>query len=218
LPGKLLIMAQDEGWAGSAAVSCQAGTVSEGNELILSYYETERCAIGRYESLGMVWSIDPLYEEGFAHPVTLRASVPEGIAIQCVSMMRYEAATGTWVDIPSQTDRAGRTVTVTMSGPELIMPVQRIAPVDLGSFKVYPVPYTPARHTGGLIFDNLPVSASIRIYTITGELVCAVCNDATGQVRWNGRNDSGDEVASGIYIALIKTDSETRKVKIAVER
>ena len=68
-------------------------------------------------------------------------------------------------------------------------------------------------------FDNLTNDSEIKIYTITGELVKTVdYTTQNGQAQWDGKNDSGKTVASGVYIALIKSQSQTQKIKFAVEK
>ncbi len=53
----------------------------------------------------------------------------------------------------------------------------------------------------GLIrFVNVPADARLRIYTVSGDLVWETRNDATGNVEWNVRNQSNEDVASGVYI------------------
>ncbi len=53
----------------------------------------------------------------------------------------------------------------------------------------------------GLIrFVNVPADAQLRVFTVAGDLVWETTNDATGNVEWNVRNLSNEEVASGVYI------------------
>lgn len=55
---------------------------------------------------------------------------------------------------------------------------------------------------------------SIRIYTIDGQLV----RDLKTQTTWDGKNDGGNQVASGTYLVLVKTDAGTQTGKLAVIR
>ena len=55
-------------------------------------------------------------------------------------------------------------------------------------------------------FRNLPANCSIRIYTLTGELVQTLKHDGNineGIVTWDLRNSSSLEIAPGLYIYLV---------------
>jgi flagellar hook assembly protein FlgD len=68
-----------------------------------------------------------------------------------------------------------------------------------------------------MIIDNLTLNAAIKIYTINGELVRALdYSTQNGRAVWDGKNDSGKEVAGGVYILYVESPSGTRKIKIAV--
>jgi len=52
--------------------------------------------------------------------------------------------------------------------------------------------------------DQLPLGATIKLFTVSGHLVkTLIPNIATA--TWDLKNDSGDKVASGVYIYLITT-------------
>jgi hypothetical protein len=96
---------------------------------------------------------------------------------------------------------------------------------NLDSIRIYPMPYRPNSGNPdlggggtGIFFDQLPASASIKIYTISGQLVTAFdASSATGQARWDARNDKGRDAASGPYFAVISSPGSktvTRKLLI----
>ena len=63
-------------------------------------------------------------------------------------------------------------------------------------------------------FDNLPQSVKIKIYTLTGQLVTDFGSDnSNGKLRWNARNDSGQDVATGGYLAVISGPGIPKVVK-----
>jgi spore coat protein A len=82
---------------------------------------------------------------------------------------------------------------------------------------VYPNPFNP---NTSIAFE-LPVRerVTIRIYDVTGRrlrtLVNGVRSEGRHTVMWDGRNQSGGEVASGIYFVEMKT-SQFRSVRKAV--
>lgn len=88
---------------------------------------------------------------------------------------------------------------------------------DLDGIKVYPNPWRADRHSSqDVLFDNLSLGTTIKIFTISGHRVQEI--SATGsQARWNRQNDSGQTVASGIYIYLAEDSSGAQKKgKIAI--
>jgi hypothetical protein len=93
-----------------------------------------------------------------------------------------------------------------------------IAP-NLEDVIVYPNPFKPSRGDTKIRFERLTKNVTIRIYNIAGELVKMEKNILTGFFDWDAKNDSGEKVASGIYIYVI-TDNEggIKKGKIAIIR
>ncbi|MBU2483375.1 MAG: hypothetical protein KJ760_20000, partial [Proteobacteria bacterium] len=102
---------------------------------------------------------------------------------------------------------------------------------------IYPIPWKPGSggnfdspgivsgcptSTGfGIIFDNLSEGAGIRIYNYQGDLLRELKLTAAdnGCTAWDGRNAAGRDVASGIYLALIKMPSGGKIIKkLAIER
>lgn len=80
----------------------------------------------------------------------------------------------------------------------------------------FPVPYIGSQHTS-IYFKDLAGAGSIKIYTIAGEKVAEI-PVAPGEVlkQWNVQNDSGQRLASGVYIYLIDAGGETTKGKLVV--
>lgn len=88
----------------------------------------------------------------------------------------------------------------------------------LNRVQVYPNPYRPARGHEGMNFTALPGDSRIRIYTLSGEKVRTLSANAIGTAFWNGRNESGEPVASGVYFALLEHGGNKRTIKVAVQR
>ncbi len=61
-----------------------------------------------------------------------------------------------------------------------------------------------------------PGAVEIRIYTVAGEKIATITRDVADPLppRWQGRNDSGDEAAPGVYIAYLSAPglSVTKKI------
>ncbi len=74
---------------------------------------------------------------------------------------------------------------------------------DLGSIRVYPNPWRADQHASvSITFDGLTDPATIKIFTEAGHHVKTL-QSTSGQATWDRTNDSGDRVASGLYLYLI---------------
>ena len=104
---------------------------------------------------------------------------------------------------------------------------------DLSTVRTYPNPFKPngpnpdegrpyssGNPNSGIIFDNLPLLATIRVYTASGQLAAElVASDGSGRVQWDGRNGSGRDLASGGYLVVISSPgSKTVIRKISIIR
>lgn len=69
-------------------------------------------------------------------------------------------------------------------------------------------------------FTKLPARATIRIYTVAGDLVAELLHDDS--IRdfepWNLRNQQGEDVASGIYMFRVESDAFTFQHRFVVIR
>jgi len=93
---------------------------------------------------------------------------------------------------------------------------------NVSNVVVYPNPYIPNDNdllngtpNSGISFGNLPADAQIEIYTIAGRKVFSQTVN-TSPYRWNVRNNRGVDVASGVYLYLIKSVTGKKTGKIAV--
>jgi flagellar hook assembly protein FlgD len=126
-----------------------------------------------------------------------------------------------WVIIPDSSlgtggAVSGRTTHLTEFRVVIAAPI-----TNLSQATVYPNPYRPsvaAQLVQGITIDQVPANTVIKIYTIGGELVKQFNVGATGTVVWNAKNEDGQDVASGVYYALLNGGGETKTVKIAVQR
>ncbi|MBI4052353.1 MAG: VCBS repeat-containing protein [Elusimicrobia bacterium] len=82
----------------------------------------------------------------------------------------------------------------------------------------YPVPYVPSRQATRVItFKNLSSKATLRIFSVSGDLVREIEEaDGDGITTWDVRNSEGEDVASGLYLYLIENDQEKEKGELIV--
>ena len=64
--------------------------------------------------------------------------------------------------------------------------------------RVYPNPFVSGAGAR-VTFEGLPPGARIRLFSAAGRLVRTLETDLGGAVLWDGRNDGGSAVASGVY-------------------
>ncbi len=91
------------------------------------------------------------------------------------------------------------------------------------TLSVYPVPYKPnssGKYGGeGITFLNIEPNSNIKIFNIAGEKIFETTTDSGSTFYlWKAKNDSGNNVASGVYIYYIKSGGKVKKGKIAIER
>jgi len=88
---------------------------------------------------------------------------------------------------------------------------------------VYPNPlfaYNPLSNSFGfandepfVTFSNLPEKVNIKIYSLSGVLIKLLDkNDLSASLRWNLKNEYGNKIASGLYIAIINVPDLGQKI------
>jgi hypothetical protein len=103
------------------------------------------------------------------------------------------------------------TPTGTIRSNDTIALITVVAP-SLAGFKVYPNPWRADRDAGfDIRFENLSPGTTIKIFDLAGRWVKTL-QPSTNLVLWDRRNDSGDAVASGLYLYLVE-DNRGGKVR-----
>ena len=90
---------------------------------------------------------------------------------------------------------------------------------DLSGVRVFPQPWRKDKHHDfPITFDRLSTQATITIFSLSGHRIRTLETD-NGTASWDLTNDSGDTVASGIYLYLISNeDGQETKGKLAIIR
>ncbi len=69
----------------------------------------------------------------------------------------------------------------------------------------WPNPWITDDGATGMTFENLPLGSSVWLYSLTGELVREIAVPAAAtSVEWDTRNVGGREVASGVYLFIVR--------------
>jgi hypothetical protein len=77
-----------------------------------------------------------------------------------------------------------------------------LAESDFGAARVWPNPSRSARGDQSITFDQMPTGSTVKIFTVSARLVTTL-QAPIGSISWPLTNDSGDKVASGLYLYLI---------------
>jgi hypothetical protein len=83
----------------------------------------------------------------------------------------------------------------------------------------WPLPYRPRK--GGALTISFALANEVALYDVGGRLVRMLARPAGGeprQISWDGRDEHGREVASGIYFLRMRGSSENRVLKVALLR
>lgn len=87
------------------------------------------------------------------------------------------------------------------------------------SSPVFPDPYVTGAGSQEIVFTDLYSSCTIEITTLDGDLVRTITEtDGDGQAVWDIKNQTGEDVASGIYLYLIKSVSQEAKGRLIVSK
>lgn len=84
---------------------------------------------------------------------------------------------------------------------------------------VFPNPCSLRAGCNGVTFTDLTLTATITIYTISGEKVRTIAKSGNiDSIGWDLRNDAGQRVASGLYLYFATAPGSSKKGKIVVVR
>jgi len=90
---------------------------------------------------------------------------------------------------------------------------------DVNASHVYPNPCNLREGCVAVTFTRLTFKATIRIYTISGELVRTIeKNSNFDNEIWDLKNGSGRQVASGLYIYFNQGGGTSKKGKLVIVR
>jgi len=88
---------------------------------------------------------------------------------------------------------------------------------DLTGLVVYPNPFEPAKGHTKVTFEALTEEVTIRIFTLSGELVRKEELPFQYSWDWDGKNMNGEELARGVYIWVVTNAAGEKKAgKVAV--
>lgn len=117
-------------------------------------------------------------------------------------------------------DKNGR-IFVGMDGGMSVFSTYALEPEpSLDNLSLYPSPYIAGDHSKVLTIDGLIKDSELKIITTSGKLVRTIVTPGGRVAKWDGKDEDGNFVNSGIYI-IVAYDKEGNNVaskKIAVVR
>jgi len=109
---------------------------------------------------------------------------------------------------------------MTLEGFYLNDQQMEIGPIGGGLLPPAPNPFNPETSIEFYLPEGTPRQASLKVYNLQGQLVRTLVDDVleAGQhvSRWDGKNEAGVEVASGVFFAILDSGDihETRKLML----
>jgi hypothetical protein len=88
---------------------------------------------------------------------------------------------------------------------------------SVGSARAYPVPFRPGGGHDSITFDQIPADSLIQIYSQSGLLLKEI-RAGVESISWNAKNESGENVASGVYFVRVSGSGGEKTFNIVVER
>lgn len=184
--------------------------------------------INAYDASG-----NPLNAGNFAAPVlvSLPYSAANGFVVGAaqaraknLALWTLEEPAGLWVKVPGSSVGSGQ-----VSSPLQHFSVYGLLALqdqDVSQVYPFPIPWrpnagNPARYgtlSGGITFANAPQTGTIKIYTLSGELVRELSLTGAPTAAWDGRNLNGENVTSGVYLWLTQSGPNQKTGKLMIVR
>ena len=159
--------------------------------------------------------------------VGLPFELTDTLEVSSLTIVRLDDASGDWIHagLDQVIDESSNRVIATLdqAGTYALAELKPYGS-SLDDLRIYPNPWMPNdnnANTGteatGIVFDNLTLNTSIKIYTISGQLVKEESIQESSW-SWDGRNSAGNPVFSGVYLYVISNDDETKTGKLTIIR
>ncbi len=139
-----------------------------------------------------------------------------------------------WVKMPESHVETGRKTVSASVNRFAVFALMGSASASAADAFVFPVPWRPhgpnagtgAGQTGttmdGMTFTSLPSECTIKIFTLSGELVRELRHSdtagPTAQEKWDGNSTHGDHAASGVYLWRVESATDAKNGKLMVIR
>ncbi|MGB9613378.1 MAG: Ig-like domain-containing protein, partial [Candidatus Margulisiibacteriota bacterium] len=138
---------------------------------------------------------------------------------ESLRICRLDENNNLWVIYPeSVVDTTAKTVSANVQSLSTFALISLPA-TTLSQAYAFPNPFKPSLGHSTITFTNLASECTIKIYTLTGDLVkTLVENDGNREYSWDVKNESGENLPSGLYFYVIKSADDTKSGKLVIIR
>jgi hypothetical protein len=135
-----------------------------------------------------------------------------------IILARYDDTTDRHVPLQTEIDQSNRIISSYLNHFSNFQVMVYEPKSDLNNVNIFPNPYYPNKNQGYITISDMPSDSKITIYTLTGDKVFETTANGAGNAYWDGKNQKGSYVGSGIYLCLVKSSYGKKVFKIAIER
>nr|MDO8090997.1 hypothetical protein [Candidatus Sigynarchaeota archaeon] len=174
----------------------------------------------------IVWMVEVRCEPGEEAIIRWRGDVPEGRRLYLEDL-----SSGMRVEMGSRGEyrfRAEGSVSlfrVRLTGRDLPMEIEGFVPGETVLFQNYPNPFNPETwipfglsEDGRVVLEIWDLGGRLIRKFDLGELRAGLYLSRERAVRWDGRNELGERVASGVYVYTLRINGETLQRRMIVTR
>lgn len=190
-----------------AVTFSQPELAEESGRMILAYNDDKEGRLRVLLYANKPWELEELISAGFADVVNLPAQIKEDIAADDEAAIRITKAylsTNEAVEIPLEQENP-------------------ILPGTFVLYQNYPNPFNPITTIDfDISHDDADGASNVKldVYNILGQKVKTLVDEPLGPgshtVEWNGANESGSPVATGIYLYRLKIGDKSQSKKMVL--
>ncbi len=140
-----------------------------------------------------------------------------GVAAKDLELYFLDENLGEFRKVASTVNPNTQTITASLSHFSVYALMGALS-TNVNSFLVRPNLWEPRKDPLPVILDNLPDPSEINVYSVTGQKVRTLINSGQSSIEWNGSSDSGEPLASGVYVLVLKGAGGTKSKKLTIVR
>jgi hypothetical protein len=157
------------------------------------------------------------------------ANIQPPIPVSTLALWTLDESSSLWLREPefinnTQVQPGMGTVGGPISHLSVFAIIGQASQTDVSQVYAYPIPWKPFSNNpqrygtlaDGINFINLPSEGTLKIYTVSGELVQSFAIGGQQNQRWLGTNSRGQKVASGVYLWEIQAGSNQNTGKLMI--